>query len=124
MQPRLSIPAFAAPEHVSSVSRPWDLLWADDWGCSLASSSHFLWHQRAILCIYLVSQPSLNPKAQNLCRGALLNVQNIHPTAMGVTFKVLSAVTAPCVPEPYLSYSPLLMTAGRRPAPTGASDPG
>ena len=41
---------------------------------------------------------------------------------MGVTFKVLGAITAPCVPEPYLSSLPLLMTAGRRPAPTGASD--
>ena len=64
------------------MSRPWGLLWAEDLGCSLASSSQFLWHQRAVLCICLVSQPSLNPKAQNLCRGALLNVQNIHPTVM------------------------------------------
>ena len=39
-----------------------------------------------------------------------------------VTFKILSVVTAPCVPEHYLSSLPLLVPSGRRPAPTGASE--
>lgn len=113
-----------------SVSRPWGLLWAEDLGCSLASSSQFLWHQRAVLRICLVSQPSLNPKAQNLCRGALLNVQNIHPTVMwhlicikqrrGDIQGTHCGHSTAC-PRAISVLLPLLMTAGRRSTPTGAS---
>ena len=39
-----------------------------------------------------------------------------------VTFNVLSVVTAPCVPELYLSSLSLLVPIGRRPTLTGASE--
>ena len=47
------------------------------WAGSLGSLFNFSRHQMAVLCAYFVSQPSLNPNTQNLCRGSLLDVQNI-----------------------------------------------
>ena len=53
------------------------------WAGSLGSLFNSSRHQTALLCAYLVSQPSLNPKTQSLCRGSLLDVQNI-PLSHGI----------------------------------------
>lgn len=74
-----SITAFAAPEDVSTHVLVWGSAYGqEELGCSLGFLSHFLQALEGHPVHLPGPQPSLNPKAQSLCRGVSLRCSE-HP---------------------------------------------